>query len=413
MRLRAHLDEVIADEELLARVEQVADPPGDGAGGPAPILALPAPSADPDGAAPDLSAADDLPRPRWEPTPLANGTALSNGAELADLAAELATPPPASPDTLVVGDVAALSAALAIEANRMPAPMPNRAADPVAAALAEALAAVESMVAVPVDEVPAPARDEIAAPTLDDVPAPLVLDATTAPVDAPSTPFVPAADLAPAALAPDLVAPPVLPREIFAPVALPPDIPISPLGPGTTSATPDVAAALVAPLDVAAPPVVPPAVPAEVAVPAGAEDPLAPSLTAGPRTAAAVVLDGPGHPVHSARRRRRSASPLPPLPSPADIPEDAAGRVAIITVSAPPDVVPTLAAGPGALATRGLAAGAGTDAAAPLAAAEPDATERRLITAITGGGPMDGWIPVLGLGVALMVIFVLGVLVTR
>jgi hypothetical protein len=125
-----------------------------------------------------------------------------------------------------------------------------------------------------------------------------------------------------------------------------------------------------------------------------------------------VVLDGPGHPVHSVRRRRRSASLLPPLPSPADIPEDAAGRVAIITASAPPDVVPSFAPAPGSPAPRALADNANAGPATPPSI-EPDAAERSLITAITGGGPMDGWIPVIALGVALLVIFVVGVLVTH
>jgi hypothetical protein len=105
----------------------------------------------------------------------------------------------------------------------------------------------------------------------------------------------------------------------------------------------------------------------------------------------AILLDGPGHPAQAVRRRRRSVSLLPPLPSPADIPEDAAGRVAFIAVALPPEMTP--AASPEAAAT------------------EPEAPAP--ITAVGTDTPLAGWLPVLALGVVLVLLFVIGVLVTR
>ncbi len=91
------------------------------------------------------------------------------------------------------------------------------------------------------------------------------------------------------------------------------------------------------------------------------------------------------------RRRRRSASLLPPLPSATDVPEDAAGRVAIISVPGP---------------QTGSAPQAATET--PVADAEPAP-----VVAVGGEAPLAGWLPVLILGVALVIVFVVGVLVTR
>jgi hypothetical protein len=110
-------------------------------------------------------------------------------------------------------------------------------------------------------------------------------------------------------------------------------------------------------------------------------------------TAAAVVL--PGHAdtaAHATRRRRRSASLLPPLPSPTDIPEDAPGRVAILAMGPPP--------------------GTEHEAPAPEPSSPPVAAPAP-VTPVGGAAPLAGWLPVLTLGVALVLVFVVGVLVTR
>jgi hypothetical protein len=104
--------------------------------------------------------------------------------------------------------------------------------------------------------------------------------------------------------------------------------------------------------------------------------------------AGAPLPEGPPAP-HLARRRRRSASPLPPLPSPIDIPEDAPGRVTFIALPGAPDVVPP--AGP-------LAE---TPAPAPPLARPSFAS------------PLDEWLPVVLFGVAMLVVFIVGVVVTH
>ena len=89
-------------------------------------------------------------------------------------------------------------------------------------------------------------------------------------------------------------------------------------------------------------------------------------------------------------RRRRSATALPPLPRATDVPDDAAGRVDFITV----ETVVT-----GAALTE-----ASTDQEAPPAAAEPAAPAAARLT---------GWLPLMVLGVAIVAVFVLGMLATR
>jgi len=106
--------------------------------------------------------------------------------------------------------------------------------------------------------------------------------------------------------------------------------------------------------------------------------------------AAGVPLPGGGRPVPSvARRRRRSASPLPPLPSPIDIPEDAPGRVTFIALAAAPDVV-----------------------AHPVAVAE-DPEPAPVPARPSFASPLDEWLPVVILGVAMLVVFIVGVVVTH
>lgn len=71
------------------------------------------------------------------------------------------------------------------------------------------------------------------------------------------------------------------------------------------------------------------------------------------------------------------------------MPDDAPGRVLITSLPLPPGSV-------------------AAPVAAPSSSAEPAP-----ITAVGGDAPLAGWFPVLGLGVALVLVFVVGVLVTR
>jgi len=83
-------------------------------------------------------------------------------------------------------------------------------------------------------------------------------------------------------------------------------------------------------------------------------------------------------------RRRRSAGRLPPLPTPADIPEDAAGRVEFITAPAVP-----------------APAAAGTSAGAAVRRRQP-----RWAALVTG------WTAVIILGMLIAAVFVIGLRVT-
>lgn len=94
----------------------------------------------------------------------------------------------------------------------------------------------------------------------------------------------------------------------------------------------------------------------------------------------------------SQRRRRRSASLLPPLPSPADVPEDALGRVAILALVAPPDVVPSTGA--------------------PLVPASAS-SELPAMMAPLPRDSLQAWYAVALLGLAMIVVFAIGVLVAR
>lgn len=136
--------------------------------------------------------------------------------------------------------------------------------------------------------------------------------------------------------------------------------------------------------------------------------------------------DTAAHPLHAERRRRRSASLLPPLPSPADLAEDAPGRVEIITVTVPPDVLPPLPATPDPVpsaetSTLGLTAlrptfptsGSATFPT-PAPATSPDTSRATSpATAPPSATPLAAWIPVAVLAVAMLVVFIVGMLVTH
>jgi len=85
-------------------------------------------------------------------------------------------------------------------------------------------------------------------------------------------------------------------------------------------------------------------------------------------------------------RRRRSVAVAPALLDPAELPEDAAGRVTLISVEAPKDILGT----PGAIPS------------APPVVATP------LVLAAA-----DGWVIVAIAGVVIVVMFVVGMLLTR
>jgi hypothetical protein len=86
-------------------------------------------------------------------------------------------------------------------------------------------------------------------------------------------------------------------------------------------------------------------------------------------------------------RRRRSVAVAPALLDPAELPEDAPGRVALIAVEAPDDIV----GAPGAAA-----------AASPPVVAT---------SSILAAG--EGWFVVAAAGLVIIVIFVVGMLLTR
>jgi hypothetical protein len=85
-----------------------------------------------------------------------------------------------------------------------------------------------------------------------------------------------------------------------------------------------------------------------------------------------------------APRRRRSVAVAPALLDPAELPEDAPGRVKLIAVDAPADILDAPAAAP------------------PTPARAP---------ALLAAG--DGWIPVAVAGVLIVAIFIVGMLLTH
>jgi hypothetical protein len=107
-----------------------------------------------------------------------------------------------------------------------------------------------------------------------------------------------------------------------------------------------------------------------------------------PGTPPPVLVRQGGGPFSAGRshRRRRSASPLPPPPVPAEMPEDTTGRIAYITVSPPPDLRPD----------------------AP-AEAVPEAAR----SAVGTGPALEGWLAVALAAAVILVIFLVGMVVTR
>jgi hypothetical protein len=83
-------------------------------------------------------------------------------------------------------------------------------------------------------------------------------------------------------------------------------------------------------------------------------------------------------------RRRRSVAVAPALLDPAELPEDAPGRVKLITVEAPADIIDA------------------PDAAAPRVARSP--------SLLAAGG---GWIAVAVAGAVIVAIFIVGMLLIR
>ncbi len=87
------------------------------------------------------------------------------------------------------------------------------------------------------------------------------------------------------------------------------------------------------------------------------------------------------------QRRRRSVAVAPALLDPAELPDDAPGRVKVISVAAPDDVL---------------------DAPAP--APEPAVSAPESPSMLAAGG---GWFVVGAAGIVIVLIFVVGMLLTR
>ena len=86
-------------------------------------------------------------------------------------------------------------------------------------------------------------------------------------------------------------------------------------------------------------------------------------------------------------RRRRSVALAPALLDPAELPDDAPGRVTLISVDAPEDI---LGPPPG-----------------PIAPAQPMVADSSVLTA------EGGWIAVAAAGLLIVAVFVVGMLLTR
>jgi len=118
----------------------------------------------------------------------------------------------------------------------------------------------------------------------------------------------------------------------------------------------------------------------------------------------------PHQAVDQARRRRRSASLLQPVHSPTDIPDDAPGRVEFFIPAVGPDILPAPSPGPvDAPPTDARAADAQPATATPTGArlADPGAPGQHPDPTLTG------WLPVGILAVAMVLIFILGLVITR
>jgi len=90
-------------------------------------------------------------------------------------------------------------------------------------------------------------------------------------------------------------------------------------------------------------------------------------------------------------RRRRSAARTPVVIDPADIPEDASGRVEVLAVRAPADVYDP------------------ADRPPDESAAAPPAPSRAVELLLTA----DGWVAVGVVGALVLVLFLIGMLLTR
>jgi hypothetical protein len=128
-----------------------------------------------------------------------------------------------------------------------------------------------------------------------------------------------------------------------------------------------------------------------------------------------AISGGPAHTeaLHTPRRRRRSASLLPPLPSPADLAEDAPGRVELITISPPADLTPP-ADPPEHIETAVVRPLAPVAPAAPIQSVAPVPSVAAAFSArVPRGDAVNAWLPVAFLGIALLLIFIVGMVVTR
>jgi hypothetical protein len=101
-------------------------------------------------------------------------------------------------------------------------------------------------------------------------------------------------------------------------------------------------------------------------------------------------------------RRRRSVAVAPALLDPAELPEDAPGRVALIAVEAPDDIVGT----PGAAAASPPVVAAASPPV--VAAASPPVVATSSILAAG-----EGWFVVAAAALVIVAIFVVGMLLTR
>jgi hypothetical protein len=372
-RLRPLFQEVIADADLQATVARVAAPADAVDAGQVPATDLPQPGAHPasDPAAVPAGASDAsvsrgpeaFPPPPWEVPPVVSAVRPTNGR----------------PPDIANGSSSAPAAMVGVP-DVTPAP-------PDAAHLAPS-AQVATSVPWPAVE-PADVATELAAP------------APRGSGVGPSAPASPPATTGEPAFAPKsdtLGWPATGPQPPASPAAAPP--------------LPDTAGQ-----PVSSRPFGPPGQPPAASPPPA--QPSEPTLTSAPQivpagappldAAAQVFLGAPDAQI--ARRRRRSASLLPPLPSPTDIPEDAAGRVVILSVAVPPDSTPVAPLSTGGAVVPGQ--NAPNIDVGNAAAGAPSDTLSTAITSIAGSTALAGWLPVLALGVVLLVVFVVGVLVTH
>jgi hypothetical protein len=120
-------------------------------------------------------------------------------------------------------------------------------------------------------------------------------------------------------------------------------------------------------------------------------------------------------------RRRRSRTLTPALVDPADLPEDAAGRIALIVVRAPDDVTDpkpdsTLPSPP---PPRPAPAVSSADAESRTAAATAQPTDELDLPPMRAGlgywlvTAYDGWVGVIAVAALLLLIFIVGMVLTR